>query len=142
MITQHIQTLLTRFHNGIKAFDFDVIKQCYHLPCTINTPDSMTLVTTGKELETEFLGIFEQLKNEGLASFTCSNTRYSPINDTLFLAEIDWQFIDVNKVIFSEFAAFYHIQFIEEQFKIVNATSHHISNKQQLLMPFSLTTSI
>ena len=138
MLTTQIQTLFNNFKEGFKTLDLNKISKCYHLPCTLNTPESLCVVNTEFNLNSEIKGIFEQLKNEGFSYVNLSNTSYCILNNEICFVSIDWQFVDKHHDVFSEFSAFYHLMIIDKQLKIFNATSHQINNSQQLTTPFFL----
>ena len=139
MLTTDIQTLFNKFQEGFKTFNLAKVADCYHLPCTLNTPDKMTLLITKQELSSEINSIFEQLKNEKFVSVTLHNASYMKLIDELIFVNIDWTFIDSTGQVFSEFSAFYHLITVDKKLKIINAVSHQISNSQRLGTPFSLT---
>jgi len=139
MITADITKLFNGFQKGFNYFDLAKVVDCYHLPCTLNTPDKMSLINTKTELEQETNNIFEQLTNECFARFELSNTSFTPLTDDLLLASINWRFIDKANQVFSEFSAFYHLSIKDKKLKIINATSHQISNSKNLSIPFTLT---
>ncbi|MCJ8320983.1 MAG: hypothetical protein MJK12_15195 [Colwellia sp.] len=139
MLTTNIQTLFNCFQNGFYHFDLAKVVDCYHLPCTLNTPDKMSLINTKTELELEINNIFEQLANECFVRFELSNTSFTQLTDDLLFASINWRFIDKTNQVFSEFSAFYHLSIKDKELKIINATSHQISNSKNLSNPFALT---
>ncbi len=142
MITSSIEQLFNRFQQGFKNFDLTMVKNCYHLPCTLNTPDKMTLISNDAELADEINRIFEQLTDEHFTSGKLTNTSYMQLSDEIVFVCIDWKFIDKAEQVFAEFSAFYHLLSIgnekDKQLKIINATSHQISNSRSLATPFIL----
>jgi len=139
MLTTNVQALFHDFQEGINHLDLIKVVDCYHLPCTLNTPDKMSLINTKTELESEVKSLFTQLTDECFAQFELSNTSYMKLTDDVIFASIDWAFIDDNHQVFSEFSAFYHLAIKDKKLKIINATSHQINNGQRLLIPFVLT---
>ena len=140
MITSSIEHLFNRFLQGFKNFDLTMVKNCYHLPCTLNTPEKIRVINTDAELSDEIKDIFEQLTNEQFAGVELSNTSYMQLSDDITFVSIDWKFVDQTKQVFAEFSTFYHLTMKrkDKQLKIINATSHQISNSQSLTTPFIL----
>lgn len=139
MLTADIQQSLNRFQKGFHHFDLAMVVDCYHLPCTLNTPEKMSIINTKAELENEINGIFEQLRHECFARFELSNTSYMQLTEDLSFATINWTFIDKTNQVFSEFSAFYHLSVKDKKLKIINATSHQICNEKNLSIPFVLS---
>jgi len=138
MLITNVEALFNNFKEGINHLDLVKVVDCYHLPCTLNTPDKMSLISTKTELETEINSLFTQLTHECFFRFELSNTSYMKLTDELIFASIDWVFFDDNHQIFSEFSAFYHLTIKGKKLKIFNASSHQINNGQKLSMPFVL----
>jgi hypothetical protein len=138
MLITNVQALFHNFKEGINHLDLAKVVDCYHLPCTLNTPDKMSLVSTKDELEFEVKSIFAQLTHECFFRFELRNTSYMELTDNIIFASIDWRFFDDSHQVFSEFSAFYHLVIKDKKLKIINATSHQINNGQRLLMPFVL----
>tara|TARA_B110000114_G_scaffold103755_1_gene109201 strand:+ start:359 stop:793 length:435 start_codon:yes stop_codon:yes gene_type:complete len=140
MLTTNVQALFHNFKEGINHLNLIKVVDCYHLPCTLNTPDKLSLINTKAELESEVKSLFTQLTKECFYRFELSNTSYMKLTDDMIFASIDWTFIDDNHQVFSEFSAFYHLVIKDKKLKIINATSHQINNGQRLLIPFVLTS--
>lgn len=139
MLAENIQLLFNRFQEGFTHFDLEKVIDCYHLPCTLNTPDKISVINTGAELESEVSGIFTQLTNECFASVKLGNSSFMKLTDDIAYATIDWKFLDNKNQVFSEFSAFYHLIYTKDKkLKIINATSHQINNSQRLEKLFSL----
>jgi len=139
MFTKDIQSLFNNFQLGFKVFDLNLVTACYNLPCTLNTPDKISVIKTKLALEDEVNDIFSQLKNEGFDRLELKNSSCMQLTDEIILVNIDWKFYDNTNQVFSEFSAFYHLVCAnDKKVKIINATSHQISNSQRLQTSFSL----
>ena len=139
MLTETIQKSLNRLQKGFYHFDLVMVMDCYHLPCTLNTPEKISVINTQAELKSEINRIFEQLRHECFARFELNNTSYMQLTENLSFATINWKFFDKSNQIFSEFSAFYHLSVKDKKLKIINATSHQICNEQNLSIPFALS---
>jgi hypothetical protein len=139
VLVTKIEALFNKFQEGFNHFDLVKVIDCYHVPCTLNTPDKMSLINTTGELENEVDGIFAQLVNEHFVSFQLTNTSFMRLTDELIFVNMDWKFIDKHDQVFSEFSAFYHLTIKDKKLKIINVTSHQISNGKSLGIPFFLS---
>jgi NADH:ubiquinone oxidoreductase subunit C len=122
------------------------VQACYHLPCTLNTPDKIVLLESEQALVTEFTDIFAQLKQAQTKDIIGSNASFMQLTPSsspqLILVCIDWDFIDENNQTFADFSAFYHLIDIDGQLKIINVVSHELENSKALVNPFELTNNI
>ena len=138
MLTTQIHSLFTLFKTAIQTTNVEQLQACYHIPCTLNTPDSFTLINNDVELIAALNAIVEQLQQEQFSQVAVENMSYSKLGNNLYLVSMDWTFTDIANQVFSEFSAFYHLILVDKQLKIINATSHQITNSQQLAKPIAL----
>lgn len=122
------QTLAQSLADG----ELSKARHCYHLPCTLSTPDNVMLLTTEAEFSEAYQAIFEQLKDQQLSGFKMLNSTYQKVTETVFLVNIDWQFFSEDEQLITEFAAIYHVSVIDKQVKIINAVSQDISQSLAL----------
>jgi hypothetical protein len=129
------------FQRYVKAFeqqDMIATKACYQLPCTLHTPDKAILISNQGEFDSEFADIFTVLSHANIVTFKTLKASYSVISAELILACIDWQFVDSNAQVFTDFSAFYHLSLFDEQWKIVNVVSQELSQSISLSIPFNI----
>lgn len=138
MQTKKLQTFFSFYLKGFLQYDLQAVRNCYQWPCTLNTPDKCVYVANSSELEDELSDIFAQLKQAGTKSIQALKASYSALDDNLLLVCVDWQFIDSNNQVFTDFSAIYHLLVTEQQLKIVNVISHELSNSITLTNPFSI----
>ena len=136
MLDKQLQLLFNNYLIGFKTYDIAKVEACYHLPCTLHTPDRVVLLTDKKMLQQEFADIFSQLQQTQTANIIPLNASYSVVNENLFLVCIDWQFMDQQQQIFTEFSAHYYLIKVNDELKIVNVVSHELNNSLNLASPF------
>jgi hypothetical protein len=140
--TQQIETLFDDYLAAFRAYDLDTVVACYHLPCTLHTPDKIVLVSNIDECRQELNDIFTQLKQANTAKIVARKASYMSINDNLLLACVDWEFIGVDGQVFADFCAYYHISVsnsTKHRLAIVNVVSHELSNSLSLINEFSIS---
>ena len=139
MLSQRIQTLFDQYITGFKNTDLRQVKACYHLPCTLNTPDKIVFIETEQALSQEFENIFTQLKQAKTTNIIGHHASYSVLSPQLILVCVDWDFIDSNGETFADFSAFYHIIDLDGHLKIINVVSHELEQSKVLQHTFELT---
>jgi len=122
-IEQLFQRYLTAFHQQ----NMVDTRKCYQLPCTLHTPDKVVLIDSDKVFEREFLDIFTVLSHAKITRFVALKASFSVLSENLMLACIDWQFIDSEGEVFTDFSAFYHLALHDEQWQIFNVVSQELS---------------
>lgn len=135
-----VEQLFSVYLAAFKDYDLDKVTACYHLPCSLNTPDKVVLIKDIKACQQEFSDIFTQLKQANTADIKAQKASYALITENLLFACIDWEFIDEQGEIFADFCAIYHVALVENALKIINVVSHDLSNSLSLDIPFSLMT--
>ena len=146
ILKQKVETLFSQYLAAFKAYNLNESCACYHLPCTLNTPDKVVLVENVEQCRQELNDIFTQLKQEKTSEIIAQKASFMQINENLLLVCIDWDFLDSNKQIFADFSAFYHITIISDNnagvinqtLKIVNVVSHELANSISLTHSFSV----
>jgi hypothetical protein len=141
--TKQIETLFEHYLVAFSHYDLDAVVACYHIPCTLHTPDKMVLVKNIDDCRQALNEIFIQLKQANTAKIVARNASYMSINDNLLLACVDWDFIDDQGQIFADFCAYYHISVLdgpEQKLSIVNVVSHELSNSLPLANVFSISS--
>lgn len=134
-----IKDFIQGYSQALAFYDAASIRHYYHLPCTLSTPDNVVLLFNEISFEQEFGKIFAQLKDANITSFKVLNTSYQLVSEQLFLLNIDWQFIQNDGNLFTQFSAIYHIAVIEKQFKIVNVISQEINQGLSLAQVLHFT---
>ena len=140
--TQQIKTLFDHYLAAFSAYDLDAVVACYHLPCTLHTPDKIVLVESIDDCRQELDDIFTQLKQANTAKIVAKKASYMSINNDLLLACIDWVFIDEQAQVFADFCAYYHLSTLnrpEQKLAIVNVVSHELVNSLPLAKLFSIS---
>ena len=141
MTTQQIESLFNRYLAAFSTYDLDAVVACYHLPCTLHTPDKIVLINNIDDCRQELNDIFTQLKQANTAKIVARKASYMSINDDLLLACVDWDFIDEQEQVFANFCAYYHISVLnssKQKLAIVNVVSHELSNSLSLAHVFSI----
>ncbi|WP_114325397.1 hypothetical protein [Candidatus Colwellia aromaticivorans] len=142
MKTQQIENLFDHYLAAFSAYDLDAVVACYHIPCTLHTPDKIVLVNSIDDCRQEFNDIFTQLKQANTAKIVARSASYMSINDDLLLACVDWGFIDEQGQVFADFCAYYHISILnstKQKLAIVNVVSHELVNSLSLANTFSIS---
>ncbi|NQY89246.1 MAG: hypothetical protein HRT51_16160 [Colwellia sp.] len=142
MKTQQIETLFDNYLSAFRSYDLDAVVACYHLPCTLHTPDKIVLVNNIDDCRQELNNIFTQLKQANTAKIIAQKSSYMSINDDLLLACVDWNFIDEQGQVFADFCAYYHISILnspEQKLAIINVVSHELANSLSLAHEFSIS---
>ena len=137
-LTTQLQILFKQYITAFKHYDLDDAASRYFLPCTLNTPDNVMLLSNEQQIKQALNKIFEQLKQAKTTEILVKNSSYTQLTAELVLVCIEWCFIDNEQRVFSDFSAFYHLIIVDGQWKIVNVTSHELENSQQLAKPFEL----
>jgi hypothetical protein len=136
-----ITDLFDNYLEAFKQYKLDDVVNFYHLPCTLNTPDKVVLISTVEDCKKEFLEIFSQLKAANTIDIVVKKSSYTQMNNNVFLACVDWEFIDGNGDVFADFCAYYHLLNVGEtecKLKIINVNSHELSNSLPLALPFKI----
>lgn len=131
-------TLFSKYLEGFKQFDLVSVVQCYHLPCTLATPDNLVLINNTTECEQEFNNIFTQLKQNCTSDIVAKKLSFQPVTDNLALVCIDWDFLDEKRQVFADFSAIYHVVEVEDELKIIQVVSHDLTNSLSLKTTFNL----
>ena len=122
-----IEKLFQRYLEAFHQQNMADTRKCYQLPCTLHTPDKVVLIENDKVFEQEFLDIFTVLSHAKIARFVALKASFSVLSDNLMLACIDWQFIDSDDTVFTDFSAFYHLALNDGQWQIFNVVSQELS---------------
>lgn len=149
ILKQKIEQLFGQYLAAFEAYDLDKVCACYHLPCTLSTPDRIVLLNDANQCKQEFGDIFVQLKQANTSKIITKKASYMQISDHLLLACVDWDFLDGNNQVFADFSAFYHISIVStdsaettnQALKIMNVVSHELSNSISLPHSFSVIAS-
>jgi len=136
--TKKIVSLFKDYLAAFKSYDLAKVAACYHLPCTLHTPDKVVLLKNSKECLQEFSNIFTQLQQAKTSDIIARKASYSLVTKNLLFACVDWEFLDDQGEIFADFCAIYHLVLIDNELKIINVVSHDLSNSLSLEYPFML----
>lgn len=141
MTKSALVNLFQRYLKAFKCYDLSTIKQCYHLPCTLHTPDKVAYLANESDFEQEILQIFTVLQQAKVSEIKITKATYSEsLNDAVDVC-IDWVFIDENGEVFADFCAFYHLTKVIQKFKITSVVSHELTNSVELAENISVQLS-
>jgi len=132
-----LQQLFKQYQNSFINYELDEVSRCYHLPCTLNTPDKIVLLSSLADCQTEFGSIFTQLKEANTSNVIAKKASFEQMSEQLYLVCIDWDFIDGQGQVFADFAAIYHVLDTGDALKIVNVVSHELESSLTLTEPLS-----
>jgi hypothetical protein len=135
MTASKLQNLFTQYQKSFLAYDIEGVMDCYHLPCTLNTPDKIVLLSNESDCHNEFSEIFEQLKQAVTSDVFAKKASYVEVSKKLYLVCIDWSFIDGQGQVFADFSAVYHVVDIDDTLKIINVISHELQSSLTLAKP-------
>lgn len=138
MHTKKIATLFKHYLTAFKKYDLSGVVSCYHIPCTLHTPEKVVLLEDLSAFEQEFNDIFTQLKQAQMSDICATKASYTKITERLLLVSIDWVFVDGQGEVFADFCAVYHLTFNKNELEIINVVSHDLSNSLTLAQSFSL----
>ncbi|ALO35324.1 hypothetical protein CMT41_11780 [Colwellia sp. MT41] len=136
-ISSRLQQLFKRYQNAFLHCDIEGVSGCYHLPCTLNTPDKIVLLASQADCQQEFSTIFTQLKDACTSNIIAKQASFMQVSKQLYLVCIDWDFIDGQGQVFADFTAIYHVLDHEGTLKIVNVVSHELDSSLTLAEPLS-----
>ncbi len=132
-----IQQLFKQYQKAFINYDIDEVISCYHLPCTLNTPDKIVLLSSKSDCQQEFGTIFSQLKEANTSNVIAKKASYQQMSEQLYLVCIDWDFIAGQGQVFADFAAIYHVLDTVDGLKIINVVSHELESSLTLAEPLS-----
>jgi len=137
MIKIKLQQLFKHYQNAFLHYDIDAVSSCYHLPCTLNTPDKLVLLSSPSDCQQEFGAIFTQLKEANIRDILAKKASFEQMGEQLYLVCIDWDFIDGQGQAFADFTAIYHVLDTGDALKIVNVVSHELESSLTLSVSLS-----
>jgi len=140
MIEQQLKKLFKEYIVGFKDYNYTAVQACYHLPCTLHTPDKIAHLANSEIFAQEFKDIFTVLQHANTQEILATNASYSLSMNNAMDVCIDWEFINDKGEAFAVFTAFYHVVEIEKKLKIINVVSHELSNSVALLHNLALTS--
>lgn len=132
-----LQELFKRYQQAFIHYNIDEVSRCYHLPCTLNTPDKVILLSSPSDCLQEFGTIFTQLKEAQTSDVIAKKSSFEQLSKQVYLVCIDWDFIDGQGQVFADFTAIYHVLNDEGTLKIMNVISHELDSSLTLTEPLS-----
>ncbi|MEW6982004.1 hypothetical protein AAD001_05065 [Colwelliaceae bacterium 6471] len=139
MLSEQLTRIFQDYLTAFKRYDLDAVFKCYHLPCTLQTPDKVLQINHSQEFEHAFNDIFEQLRQAKTKDVFATCASYLSLNDNIALVCIDWAFIDQKDEVFADFCAIYHVVVMDDGVKIINVVSHDLSNSIKLTHSLDIT---
>jgi len=127
-----LQELFKRYQNAFIHYDINEVSNCYHLPCTLNTPDKIVFLSSQSDCHEEFSTIFTQLKEAKTSNVIAKKASFEQVSKQLYLVCIDWDFIDGQGQVFAEFTAIYHVLDNDDTLRIINVISHELDSSLTL----------
>lgn len=141
-VEQELKVLFTRYIEAFKFYDMDAALSCYHLPCTLHTPEKIANLANEEQFKQEFIDIFTVLKHANISKIVADKASYQHCQKNSLDVCIDWLFYDENNELFTDFTAFYHIANNDDKSekigKIVSVVSHELQNSIELAQPFKI----
>ncbi|GLX80117.1 hypothetical protein tinsulaeT_34570 [Thalassotalea insulae] len=132
MVTETLENLFNQYQAAFAGYQLSDVADCYHLPCTLSTPDNMVVVLQKQQLDQVLNEIFQQLKQAQTKEIKVLRASYTLVNDEIVLACVDWAFINAEQQIFADFSAFYHLIKEGNSYKIVSVSSQQLSQSVAL----------
>ena len=132
-----LQQLFKQYQYSFINYELDGVSSCYHLPCTLNTPDKLVLLSNQFDCQQEFGAIFTQLKEANTSDILAKKASFEQMSEQLYLVCIDWDFIDDQGQVFADFTAIYHVLDTGDALKIVNVVSHELASSLTLTASLS-----
>lgn len=124
---------------AFKQYDLAAVQLCYHLPCSLHTPDKIAYLDNSLKFEKEFNEIFTVLKQANTQKIIATKASFNRLENNTVDVCIDWAFIDGKGEVFTDFCAFYHVQEFDSEYKIVSVVSHQLTNSITLPIDLVLT---
>jgi hypothetical protein len=140
-IEQQLSELFNRYIDGFHAYNMQTVLSCYHLPCTLHTPEKIAYLANENDFEQEFIDIFTVLKHANITKIVATKASYRQCQRHSIDVCIDWLFYTDNNEVFTDFTAFYHIvtndvtngeNNTQNIGKIVSVVSHELQNSVTL----------
>jgi hypothetical protein len=78
-----LQQLFKSYQNAFLQYDLEGVSVCYHLPCTLNTPDKIVLLSKQADCEEEFGTIFSQLKEANTSNIIAKKASFEQVSKQL-----------------------------------------------------------
>lgn len=145
-VEKQLNALFTRYIKAFNDYDMQAALSCYHLPCTLHTPEKIAYLSNEKQFKQEFIDIFTVLKHANISKIVASNASYQYCHQFSIDVCINWLFYDNNDELFTDFSAFYHIvkesDNLEGIGKIVSVVSHEIENSIELAQPLIILSDV
>ena len=141
-VEHELVKLFTRYINAFTQYDMALALSCYHMPCTLHTPDKIAYIENKEQFEQEFIDIFTILRHANISKINANKVSYQYCQKGSLDVCIDWLFYDDNNELFTDFTAFYHIANDENSNsigKIVSVVSHEIQNSIELSHNIKIT---
>lgn len=121
---------------GFHTYNMQMVLRCYHLPCTLHTPDKIAYLNNEAAFEHEFIDIFTVLKHANITKIVATKASYQQCQPFSIDVCIDWLFFDNNNEVFTDFTAYYHLVNTSDNQnnvgKIVSVVSHELQNSIEL----------
>lgn len=136
--TKFIEDFFENYLLAFKSFEVEKLVGYYCLPCALNTPEQIVLLTSIEECNVEISKIFKQLQQEKTNEIHVERASYSQVTDKIIFVNVDWKFVNEQGEVFANFCAIYHLVEISSQLKIINVVSHEITNSLTLDTPLKL----
>lgn len=140
-VEQQLNELFTQYIKAFEQYDMSAALGCYHLPCTLHTPEKIANIINEEQFEQEFIDIFTILKHANITKIVADKASYQYCQKNSVDVCINWLFYDKNNELFTDFTAFYHVvneEGINNTGKIVSVVSHEIENSVELSHHFKI----
>lgn len=141
MIEKQLAQLFKHYIKALNDFNVGDMLKCCTIPCVLHTPDKIAYLPDEILFTAEFTQIFQLLQSADVVKIHPTASSYAEINPQLFIVSINWEFLDSNNEVYTDFSAFYHVSSQDDDFKITNVISHELANAVLLEQVLRLTES-
>jgi len=139
-IAQQLNELFTRYIKAFNVYNMDEILSCYHLPCTLHTPEKIAYLANQVQFKQEFIDIFTMLQHANISKIVANKASYQYSQKNAIDVCIDWFFYNDKNELFADFTAFYYMTYTDADpsWKIVSVVSHELQNSIALNQLFTI----
>jgi len=139
-IAQQLNELFTRYIKASNVYNMDEILRCYHLPCTLHTPEKIAYLANQVQFKQEFIDIFTMLQHANISKIVANKASYQYSQKNAIDVCIDWFFYNDKNELFADFTAFYYMTYTDADpsWKIVSVVSHELQNSIALNQLFTI----
>ncbi len=135
---ESLSVFFKQYINAFFQYNSASVQSYYQLPCTLNTPEQLVILTQ-QNINEELIQVFNELKAAKLSGMKIFNSSYDTITESLAVVNISWQLFTENDQLFTEFCALYHVIKLSGEWKIVNINSQALEQSIALTQTLDLS---